>query len=410
MNEDERPPREAEDPSDEATSPDETRESAEPSESTSSDETTSRDEARESAEPSESTSSDEPREEGAHEESREGVRDESSTASDAASEDESGSTAEDASEAAKDGEDDATESTSGADDAADDAKDESGERADEGTPPREETAAALEAEAAAAREAVTEASKPEPPRYPPPDARTQKLAGWGCIFLLITLTLGFVVVFRVAFMRLTALDTNMNGYEITTGPADATRRPDREPERGMHSTAPAGGGVPWRTDLEEAFREARRTERPMLLHFEARWAMASRDMLEGTYANVTVREALGSFVPVRIDLSERDANEEELVRRYRVEGLPHVVYAAPDGHRLRPDSKTLVDASDMEVFLQEALGAWQDGRRYDEPVPDEATSESAMGGSSANDDSNANEDSNDSNANGIDSNATDDGR
>jgi len=254
------------------------------------------------------------------------------------------------------------------------------------TPAREETAATLEAEAAAAREAVTEASKPEPPRYPPPDARTQKLAGWGCIFLLVALTFGFVAVFRVAFMRLTALDTNMNGYEITTAPGDETRRSDREPARGPQGTAPAGGGVPWRTDLEAAFHEARRTERPLLLHFEARWAMASRDMLEGTYANVTVREALGSFVPVRIDLSERDADEEELVRRYRVEGLPHVVYVAPEGYRLRPDSKTLVDASDMEVFLQEALGAWQDGRRYDEPVPaDEANAPGVTGPNHSND-------------------------
>jgi hypothetical protein len=391
---DERPPREAEDPSDE---------------------TTSRDEARESAEPSESTSSDEPREEGAHDDARsEGAQDESSRresdtgasdtgASSAASDEESDSSADDASEGAKDAEHDATASTSRAEDPssrrgqpptdpAEAAKDEAGseKRADEGTPPREETAAALEAEAAAAREAVTEASKPEPPRYPPPDARTQKLAGWGCVFLLIALTFGFVVVFRVAFMRLTALDTNMNGYEITTGPADATRRPDREPESGTHSTAPEGGGVAWRTDLEAAFREARRTERPLLLHFEARWAMASRDMLEGTYANVTVREALGSFVPVRIDLTERDASEEELVRRYRVEGLPHVVYIAPEGYRLRPDSKTLVDASDMEVFLQEALGAWQDGRRYDEPVPADETNAPGVTGST---DSNASDES-----------------
>lgn len=372
MNEDERPPREAEDPGDEAPS---------------------RDAARESSEPSGSTSSD------GDEVARE------ASASDGASD--ASSTEDEADSSTKDVTDVASDATSHADDPTDGAAERSRSEGEdsagsdvahdedskaERTPPREETAAALEAEAAAAREAVTEASKPEPPRYPPPDARTQKLAGWGCVFLLITLTFGFVVVFRVAFMRLTALDTNMNGYEITTAPGDATRRADRDPQRrGTHDTAPAGGGVPWRTDLEAAFREARRTERPLLLHFEARWAMASRDMLEGTYANVTVREALGAFVPVRIDLTERDASEEELVRRYRVEGLPHVVYIAPEGYRLRPDSKTLVDASDMEVFLQEALGAWQDGRRYDEPVP--ADESNAPGVTGANDSNapNANE-------------------
>ena len=366
MNEDERPPREAEDPSDGEPSHDADREHAEPSDQSASDERASDERARDEKADDEKAGDEKAGDEKAGDEK---AGDEE--AGDERANDEKADDAKAADESARDEQVDEAETT----------------------PPREETAAALEAEAAAAREAVTEASKPEPPRYPPPDARTQKLAGWGCIVLLITLTLGFVVVFRVAFMRLTALDTNMNGYEITTGPADATRRPDREPDRGSHGTAPAGGGVPWRTDLEAAFREARRTERPLLLHFEARWAMASRDMLEGTYANVTVREALESFVPVRIDLSERDAAEEELVRRYRVEGLPHVVYVAPEGYRLRPDSKTLVDASDMEVFLQEALGAWQDGRRYDEPVPAEEANAPGVTGA------------NDSNAAGAESNA-----
>jgi hypothetical protein len=393
MNEDERPPRAAEDPSDD---PSRDGASAERSERVSSEASTNTSE--ESAGASEESASDEsPTDESPNEESVSAQATEASeeSATDESPNDESvGVQATEASEESASDESPNDESVGvQATDASEERTSTSTDSPDEAesTPPREETAAALEAEAVAAREAVTEASKPEPPRYPPPDARTQKLAGWGCVFLLIALTFGFVVVFRVAFMRLTALDTNMNGYEITTGPAEATRRPDREPETGSHSTAPEGGGVAWRTDLEAAFREARRTERPLLLHFEARWAMASRDMLEGTYANVTVREALGSFVPVRIDLTERDASEEELVRRYRVEGLPHVVYIAPEGYRLRPDSKTLVDASDMEVFLQEALGAWQDGRRYDEPVPAEEANEPGVTGANDSNAPNANE-------------------
>lgn len=228
----------------------------------------------------------------------------------------------------------------------------------------------LAREAEAARAAVEDAGKPEAPRYPTPDAKAQKLAGWGCIVLLIVLTVGFVAVFRVAFVRLTSLDTNLNGYDVSTyvAPGDETRRPDRDPTRRSQATAPAGGGVEWRTDVAEAFEEARRMGRPLLLHFEARWAAASRDMLDGTYANVAVRDALAEFVPVRVDVTERDAAEQELMLRYAVGALPHVLYLAPDGDRLRPDSTLLVDASDMEVFLREALGAYEDGRRFEEPT------------------------------------------
>ncbi|MCB9625650.1 MAG: thioredoxin family protein [Sandaracinus sp.] len=228
----------------------------------------------------------------------------------------------------------------------------------------------LAREADAARAAVEDAGKPEEPRYPTPDAKAQKLAGWGCIVLLVGLTLGFVVVFRMAFVRLTSLDTNLNGYDVSTyvAPGDETRRADRDPTRPPQATAPSGGGVEWRTDVAEAFEEARRMGRPLVLHFEARWAAASRDMLDGTYANVAVRDALAEFVPVRVDVTERDAAEQELMLRYAVGALPHVLYLAPDGERLRPDSTHLVDASDMEVFLREALGAYEDGRRFEEPT------------------------------------------
>ncbi len=237
-------------------------------------------------------------------------------------------------------------------------------------PPRSdlgEAARALANEADAARAAVEEASKPVE-RYPAPDARAQRLAGFGCMALMLLLTVGFALVFRIAFRRITSLDTNLNGYEVETVAPDEARRRARDSAQPSTRTAPGASGVAWRTEIAAAFEEARREGRPLLLHFEAGWATASRDMLDGTYANVAVREALASFVPLRIDLTEREPDEQELAQRFVVTALPHVVYLAPDGERLRPDSTTLVDASDMEVFLREALGAYEDGRRFTEPT------------------------------------------
>lgn len=249
---------------------------------------------------------------------------------------------------------------------------------DESTPDEtssEPAAQVLEREAAAAKEAVDEAGRTDDqPRYPPPDARTQKIAGWGCLLLLVGLTLGFMFVFRAAFVRLTSLETNTNGFDVETyvAPGNETRRADRVAPTPPRAAGPNAGGVAWRTDFGEAVSEARRANRPLLVHFEARWAVATHDMLDGTYANVAVREALASFVPIRVDLTDRDEVEEELTARYQVSALPHVLYLAPDGGRLRPDSTSLVDAADMEVFLAEALGAFRDGRRYVPPVPEEA--------------------------------------
>lgn len=96
------------------------------------------------------------------------------------------------------------------------------------------------------------------------------------------------------------------------------------------------GWYPWG---EEAFREARRSRRPILLDIGAAWCHWCHVMDEGTYSDLEISRLVNEFfVPVKVD---RDQNPE-LDRRYQRDvgvltgsgGWPLTVFLTPDGETL----------------------------------------------------------------------------
>ncbi|HJL44818.1 MAG TPA: thioredoxin family protein, partial [Polyangiaceae bacterium LLY-WYZ-15_(1-7)] len=224
--------------------------------------------------------------------------------------------------------------------------------------------ARLEAEAKAAEAALERArlaasATKKDASYPTADASSQRYAGWGCLALLALLTFGFWFVFHNAFDRLTALESNSTTHfeDVTTGYHQDT--PDRT------RRAPNRERIEWEHDFGLALARAESQRKPLLIVFEARWATASQDLLEGTFSNAAVVASVERFVPVRVDLTQRGGENDRIAERFGVDGLPTVVYLAPDGTRLRPDSTDLVDARDMQVFLMEAHSSFGDDRRFD---------------------------------------------
>lgn len=96
------------------------------------------------------------------------------------------------------------------------------------------------------------------------------------------------------------------------------------------------GGVPWRTDLEAALRDAASQGKPALLDFRADWCVACLELEEKTWPEAGVQKALERLVPVKLDVTKNTPENRALQQRYGVKGLPTVILLSPAGQSPAP--------------------------------------------------------------------------
>ena len=115
--------------------------------------------------------------------------------------------------------------------------------------------------------------------------------------------------------------------------------------------------IRWREWGREAFAEARKVDRPVLLSISGVWCHWCHVMDETTYSDPEVIRLInGNFVPVRVDTDQRpDVNE-----RYNLGGWPTTALLSPDGELM--GGGTYIPPDQMVPWLEEVIEAWGDGR------------------------------------------------
>jgi thiol:disulfide interchange protein DsbD len=77
--------------------------------------------------------------------------------------------------------------------------------------------------------------------------------------------------------------------------------------------------------------------RPVMLDFTADWCAPCHELENITFADFRVRDAARKFRTFRIDLTKYDSPEAEAWRRrFRITGVPTVLFLAPDGSEIVP--------------------------------------------------------------------------
>ena len=118
--------------------------------------------------------------------------------------------------------------------------------------------------------------------------------------------------------------------------------------RTVETPAPSSA-IAWRTDLDSALGEARRTQKRVLVDFSADWCPPCIVMKHDVWPDSAVEQAVEqSFVPVLIDVDKNGVVPE----RYGVEGIPAVLILDDDGQTLRRGSP--LTAAAMVRFLKES--------------------------------------------------------
>ncbi|MGZ6142861.1 MAG: protein-disulfide reductase DsbD family protein [Myxococcales bacterium] len=87
--------------------------------------------------------------------------------------------------------------------------------------------------------------------------------------------------------------------------------------------------IPWLHDETAAVKESRATGKPLLIDFGAEWCAACKELDLHTWTDpVVAQEVSQKFVPLKIDATDENEQNDALLKKYGVPGLPTVLMVA----------------------------------------------------------------------------------
>jgi len=112
-----------------------------------------------------------------------------------------------------------------------------------------------------------------------------------------------------------------------------------------------GPGVTWKPYSDQLLQEAQKSNKPVIIDFYADWCSPCRELEEVTFHDKdVVKLATQDFVMIKVDLTrEVRQDHDQLLKEYRVKGVPTVVFLDRQGSEKTP--LRLVDFIPAEQFL-----------------------------------------------------------
>ena len=114
-------------------------------------------------------------------------------------------------------------------------------------------------------------------------------------------------------------------------------------------TVASAEGPAWVQDEAEGLAQARREGRPAMIDFYADWCAACVELDRHTYSDPKVRERLRAFVSIKLDFTKDSEATQALQKKYRLVGLPTVLFFDGQGNEL--PQKRLTGFVPPEKFL-----------------------------------------------------------
>ena len=113
--------------------------------------------------------------------------------------------------------------------------------------------------------------------------------------------------------------------------------------------------VDWRDWGPDAFEEANRTDKPVLLSLTATWCGSCHEMDARTYAEPRIAANINdSFVPIRVDVDRHPRVRE----RYNMGGFPTTAFLTPNGELL--SGATYLGPDGLRQVLDRIREVWAD--------------------------------------------------
>ncbi len=109
--------------------------------------------------------------------------------------------------------------------------------------------------------------------------------------------------------------------------------------------------------LQQALASARAAGRPVMLDFTADWCVSCEEMEHITFADPRVSQALDGVVLLRADVTENNAQDQELLKHFGLIGPPAILYWTAEGAEQK--GYRLVGFSPPEAFIEHSRKALQ---------------------------------------------------
>ena len=113
--------------------------------------------------------------------------------------------------------------------------------------------------------------------------------------------------------------------------------------------------IEWILEQKDALQFAKETERPLMMEFTAEWCPPCKALDSKFFRRDDIVKLSYQLVPLRINATVESDEVRRLMDRYRVMGMPAVIFLDPDGKLYEDLSVADYDPKKIESSIREAI-------------------------------------------------------